>query len=105
MATIRSELQSTEVARQSANRVGFGFLLAELGAGIAFADVALSTKDIERRRRNTANAKKAYVTIIRFMTRVVFTDIDASAFHSDFGSLRKKLSQLGVAETANSPTS
>lgn len=80
--------------RESANRAGSEFLLTEVDTGITFANLALATKDGEKRHRNTANAVTAYTAIVRFMDRVVFTDAEASQFRNSFGLLKDKLLQL-----------
>lgn len=95
---IGTSVTRTAVAvRQSANDAGTGFLLAEVNAGNAFADVALSARDPEKRRRNTTNARTAYTALLRFRSRVALTEAQASQFQNDLIMLRKKLARLGVS--------
>jgi hypothetical protein len=71
--------------------------MVELGTGHIFADLALTTKDPEKRQRNTSNALMAYSTLVRFMDRVSFTEAEAADFENGFQLLIEKLSRLGIS--------
>ena len=53
------------------NRSGLDFLVTEAETGLMFADFALTaaTGEFDKIRRNTANARLAYDTILRFRDR------------------------------------
>ena len=53
------------------NRSGLDFLVIEAETGLMFTDIALTADphDVEKIRRNTANARLAYDTILRFHDR------------------------------------
>jgi hypothetical protein len=71
------------------------FVKTELQTGITFADLALSAKHKDRRERNTANARKAYDTALRFMDTVSPTpEIDAD-LNDRLQHLRAQLEKLG----------
>jgi len=96
MAPVRESLETSfEVARQNTHDAALDFLQSEIGAGIVFADLALSTQNAETRRRNISNALIAYSAIIRFRERVVFTQAEASRFISGLAQLKDKLAKLG----------
>lgn len=75
------------------------FLQTELKAGLTFASIAGMSKGNVKRAakvtRNTAHARLAYDTILRFRSRIVLTPLQSAEFETGFASLREKLQLLG----------
>ena len=77
---------------------GCGFLMVEADTGFTFAWLALTTTDDpDKAQRNTANAKKAYDTILRFRARVQLNPQETAALGAKLARLRTMLLKLGEA--------
>lgn len=75
------------------NRVQF--LLTELDTGATFCDVAKTSNDPERTKRNIGNARTAYDTILRFQEGAQFDAKSKSEFEQKFSHLQSLLKELG----------
>lgn len=67
----------------------------ELQTGITFADLALTAKHDDRRERNTAQARKAYDTALRFMGTLSATPEVAGELKDRLEHLSAQLKKLG----------
>lgn len=70
------------------------FLRIELESGWTFAAIALSTNDEGKRIRNTANARAAYNTVLRFMGQVALDDEQARELADSIERLNRELVAL-----------
>ena len=91
---VPSLIQTMEVNAQ----LRADFLYSEIVAGIIFADIALSTSDVEKRLRNRKNARRAYTAVLRFMDGVDRGDVESMA--KAFDALNRKLIELGEMDKA-----
>ena len=76
---------------------GLVFLFTEIETGLTFADIALGAKphDVDKIRRNTANARTAYDTVLRFRSRVDVDEAGAKRLEAVLAQLRAALLELG----------
>jgi len=72
-----------------------GFLKTELETGITFANLALSATDERKVARNTANARKAYDTAMKFMVGASLGADDSALLDPRLEKLRRQLVALG----------
>jgi len=87
-------IRETELREQfQANQVQF--LLTELETGITFCNVAKSSADPEKIKRNVANACEAYKTLLRFAGRAHFDANSKSEFDNKLERLKSRLRDLG----------
>ena len=86
-------MPSWELTMQANAQVKVNFLQLEVESGILFADLALSAPDTFRRIRNAKKAKIAYITVFRFVDRVVVFDLRGIAARLEL--LNQKLVALG----------
>lgn len=80
---------------ENCRQVAVDFLRTEVQCGHTFASIGLSTNDESNRIRNTANARIAYNTLVRFMGRIAFNSEEAKELTDGTDSLRYKLVALG----------
>lgn len=73
------------------------FLFTELGSGLTFARIALTTKtdDAKRIQRNRQNARKAYDSLLHFQGRVSLSQAEKTRLEEGKKELRAALQQLG----------
>jgi hypothetical protein len=75
---------------------GLGFLMAEAETGLTFAGIALAAAgDDVKVQRNTANARKAYDTVLRFRGRLSMAPEEIARLSSRVEQLRWRLQVLG----------
>lgn len=75
---------------------GIHFLLTELQTGLVFAEVAQSTQPSEEKRRtNTANARKAHDTFLHFRDRVAPSEEETMKMDALLDKLKAALRDLG----------
>jgi hypothetical protein len=74
---------------------GIQFLQAELETGMTFAQVAESASQEEKKRRNIANARKAYDSVLRFLPDSKLSDDEFSEIKIKLEELRFALESLG----------
>jgi hypothetical protein len=80
--------------RVSQNRRDFLRIEAELST--AFAEIALTSQDPEKRKRNALNAKRGYDTILHFLEQEKrFDGDDLSSIQEMVATLKGKLDRLG----------
>lgn len=77
------------------NQNGFEFLMTDLEAALAFTTRAESSLDPETKQRNTAHARKAYVTIIRLREKFQLDSEQRRAVDGRQSQLKNALEQLG----------
>jgi len=76
--------------------VGFGFLMAEAELGLTFAAIALgSSRDHTTARRNAANARTAYDSVLKFRQHVQMGFHESAALEARVAHLRAHLQNLG----------
>ena len=71
------------------------FLLTELDTGATFCEVARSSNDPEKTKRNVGNGRKAYDTILRFREGAPFDTQSKTEFDQKFSHLKSLLKDLG----------
>jgi len=71
------------------------FIRTELKTGLTFSNIALQAKDAAKISRNTANARKAYDTLLRFMDRSMLSDEDLAELDPMLLRLKTNLLELG----------
>jgi len=69
----------------------------ELKAGLTFSTIALQAKDTAKISRNTANARKAYDTLLRFLKKSILSDADMAEVDPMLAKLKSNLLELGEA--------
>lgn len=73
------------------------FLLTELKTGLTFAKIALHSTSPDKVSRNTANARKAYDTALRFLSSAESTEDDSRNIDKLVAKLKSQLQELGEA--------
>jgi hypothetical protein len=79
---------------------GSCFLNTELNAGLMFASIALSSRELgwhDRGERNHRIARHAYDAFIRFRYLVDLSTEQSAEFETKFQTLRQRLRELGDA--------
>jgi len=88
--------RSFESTFQHAREVHFDFLLIELDMGMSFARIALHADgNLDKRRRNQANARKAYDAVLRFMDYFPLSDGERQEVRQKIAKLENQLMQIG----------
>jgi hypothetical protein len=77
------------------NQVRSDFLKTELSLGLTFADIALSSDDDVKTKRNRNNARTAYEALVKFMGHVSLTPADSAHMANGMALLKSQLQQLG----------
>jgi hypothetical protein len=75
------------------NRVDF--LFTELDTATTFCDVARSSNDPDKTRRNIKNAREGYDTILKFQDGAVLNAQSKIEFDEKFSNLKSLLQGLG----------
>ena len=81
----------TERFRSSVSRNAFEFLLTDIDTALTFMDVAESTDKADIRKRNYANARKAYDTVLRLMQNQAIDDDQRKELTSKLTLLKSRL--------------
>ncbi|HEY6971029.1 MAG TPA: hypothetical protein VJA94_17595 [Candidatus Angelobacter sp.] len=73
------------------------FLFTELKTGLTFANMAISAPadKTERIERDRKNARKAYDTLLKFQSRVLFSEAEEVKFAAGLEDLETALRKLG----------
>jgi hypothetical protein len=72
------------------------FLRVETELSIAFAEIALSSEDPDKRKRNAVNARRGYDTVLYFLEQErKFDGGDVSSIQEMLGGLESRLARLG----------
>ncbi len=74
---------------------GVKFLRTELEIGLAFSRIALTANDSHKAVRNTAQARLAYDTALRFLHTVVLTKAESEELDAKFKELKAALKDCG----------
>ena len=69
----------------------------ELKAGLTFSKIALQAKDTAKISRNTANARKAYDTLLRFLNKSLLSEEELAEVEPMLAKLKSNLLELGEA--------
>lgn len=72
-----------------------GFLRTELQVGLTLSRLAVDAHHLDKAQRNRANARKAYDSVVHFMTRVSCTPDEAIEIKSKLSELKSALHGLG----------
>ena len=72
-----------------------GFLRTELQVGLTLSRLAIEADQLSKKDRNRTNARKAYDSVIHFMTRVSCTPDEATEIKSKLSLLKSELQKLG----------
>ena len=81
--------------REEANRVNTNFLKVDADTALTFTDIALSTEDPVKKRRNVRSARKAYDTVMRLIEKVDLSDSDGRILGAKLLTLKARLEALG----------
>lgn len=88
--------RSFESTFQHARDLHFDFLRVELDMGMCFARIALHADgDLDRRRRNQTNARKAYDAVLRFMDYFPLSAGESEQVQEKLSQLENQLMQIG----------
>ena len=87
-----ADLKRTE---QQFNRAGTNFLKADVATALTFSEVALSTDDPDKKRRNQQSARKAYDTVLRMAKKINLREEDAKELKDALRQLQTNLVRLG----------
>ena len=71
------------------------FLRTELQTGLTLSKIALEAADQDKIDRNRANARKAYDTLMHFMSKATLKAEDADEIRAGLAQLKSELQQLG----------
>ena len=71
-----------------------GFLHAELRIGLSLVEFALRAKRQDTIKRNSANGRKAYDTVLRFMPGVKLTATEENEIKTKLAEIKAKLKLL-----------
>lgn len=77
-------------------REGVSFIKTELELGLAFSAIALGARNRETVVRNTANARAAFDTAQRHVSKVLLTAEDSKKIDEGFAQLRANLAGLSA---------
>lgn len=93
---MRAELIKTQQKlRQQFEENRIQFILTELDTATTFCEVALSSTNAEKTRRNTANAYTGYETALRIAKKALLRGEAKEEFDRKMGHLRDLLKHLG----------
>ena len=81
--------------REEANRANTNFLKVDADTALTFTDIALSTEDPVKKRRNVRSARRAYDTVMRLIEKVDLSDSDGRILGAKLLSLKARLDALG----------
>jgi hypothetical protein len=81
--------------RQDFERSRLQFLLTDLDTGAIFCEVAQSSNDPEKRKRNQGNARKAYDMVLKFQDGVIFDAKSKAELERKLSRLQLLLKRLG----------
>jgi hypothetical protein len=81
----RTELQ------ERTNAVTLETLQADADMALTLLDLADTTRSAERRMRRRKAARKAYLSILRFLPKLAINDQQRAAMEQRLGSLRRRL--------------
>ena len=83
-------------SRDDFERASFDFLLTEARTGLTFSTIALGAEDdVYKIDRNTANARAAYDTVLRFRSGLVLSESQQGNLDALVTQLRANLLKLG----------
>jgi hypothetical protein len=71
------------------------FLITELSTALTFCEVAKSSDDPEKTRRNVKNAREGYDTVLKFQDGVQLDAQAKTEFENKFSHLKSELQALG----------
>jgi len=77
------------------NAIGIEFLRTEVETALVFARIASNNHNKEKKRRNVRNARRAYQTLLYFLSQFVFTDQQQHAMREKLTELHRQLVVLG----------
>jgi hypothetical protein len=77
------------------NQARSDFLITELSVGLTFADIALSSNDEAKTKRNCKNARNAYDSVLKFIGEVKLTPADSTRLSNGMERLKSQLQALG----------
>ena len=77
------------------NRVGADFLQVDCAIALTFSGIALQTSKLEKKRRLTQMARKAYDTIMRLRKNIDLSEADRDNLNANFQQLKSELQRLG----------
>ncbi len=83
--------------RQTLNRRTLALLKTDLGVGFTFAQIALTTRDADKRERNRRNAQTAFDMVSEHAAHVEMSVVDAAEIQCGLARLKLALEQLGTA--------
>jgi hypothetical protein len=90
-------IDSIHQVLEKSHRVGVEFLLTDMRTGMTFLDIAEVTQSSEVRDRNRRNARLAYDTVVRIMSRLSPTAEERSNLENGLSELRQRLIAVGYA--------
>jgi hypothetical protein len=77
------------------NTVGANFLQIDTEIGLTFSTIAVETNDLEKRKRTTRTARRAYDTITRLRKQIELSDAEGAKLDGTLLRLKSNLQKLG----------
>jgi hypothetical protein len=71
-------------------------LLTDLDVAMTFLDVAATTRDAETARRNRANARVAYNSVLGFLPKLTLTESERESLDVRLGMVKQRLLASGA---------
>lgn len=102
VAVRREESELLDGSRERWRSTKFEFLLVELQAADVSADLAMTSKDLEKSARYRREAWKAYNAVVFFSPAVRLRESEKDLIGSRLTQIENKLRRLGDGETKES---
>jgi hypothetical protein len=88
-------MQDFAQTMRESNATSVEFLNIETNTGLMFATLAQQADNAEKKARNCANARLAYNTVLRFISRVSLTNAESQSLALKMAKLKTELQKLG----------
>jgi hypothetical protein len=95
LAAAKPTIDELLASRERMNRASIDFLMTDLETALTFAKIALTTRDVSRRKRTCRAARKAYETLAKFVHKVDLSAEDARRVSAGMKQLKSELESLG----------
>ena len=79
------------------NRLKVDLIKTDLNVAITFTEIATESTNEETKHRNRGNARKAYDSVLHFLSTAILTPIDEKEITTKLALLKSALMKLGEA--------
>jgi len=97
MRTSTENKEEAQRIRTQMNQAAYSFLITELDLARAFVSLAQTTRYPEKRRRTLNLALQACATVIKFRSRLEFTEMQNNQLDRQLWTVRKLLDEAQAA--------